>query len=155
MLSALQSICQPGMRLIKHFRHGVVLVSMMFVPTAFGQSTLPAPPKIDANNEFRLRPASDLVRDFSKVRLIVTDEANGRKLLSNVAPLYRMDDLGKRVQVGTLPVGTEVKVERISSKLGRNYYGYFVDEQVGQQTVKSLRWVDGLFLKYEWIQGAQ
>ena len=114
------------------------------------QSTYPAPPKVDANNEYRLQPASDLVGDFSKVRLIVTDESMGRKIIKDKAPVYRIDEFGLRQQVDSVDVGSEVKVDRIASKLGRNYFGYFIDEKVGKETVKSLRWVDGMFLKYEW-----
>lgn len=149
MLQSSQSILAKMLLLAKVST--VIWMIFAFSPaSANAQSTYPAPPKVDPNNEYRLRPASDLVSDFNQVRLIVTDKSMGRKIIQDKAPVYRIDEFGLRQQVDSVGVGSEVKVDRIASKLGRNYFGYFVDEKVGKETVKSLRWVDGMFLKYEW-----
>ncbi len=124
--------------------------AVLLSPVAHSFSTHPAPPKIQPDHRQRLEPAADVPMDLQNAKVVVTDDFYGKKLIQGEVPVYRINHLLQRLQAGTIPVGTEIKVDRINQKNGRIFYGYFVDETVGGQTIQSLRWVDGLNLKFVW-----
>lgn len=86
---------------------------------------------------------SDIPRNWKNSTWVVIDTINGVKISTNGAPVVKFFQ-GEPVIVGSVPVGTQLQMDRVRSYGPHNYWPVVFQNQQGQE---EQGWISGLFVR--------
>lgn len=98
--------------------------------------TYPMPPKATPDDPLRITPATQVPEDPERIvwRLVAPKFSKGVKEV----PVFRFDERLKAIKVGSLPLGTSVKLEKFMAHGKTNFYA------IPWQNTTA--WINGVFV---------
>ncbi len=104
--------------------------------------------EMDESYNKRLNPGYEIPVDPDKSRWRVTGKIGDKVIYPTSVPLYSFDGEARGTRLTELPIGAQVKMEKVRAYKGRHYYGVETEQKLGNgQVVKKTLWVDGFQLE--------
>jgi len=152
------------------FKKVTFALIMLFYPNIIFSgdfSTYPNKPKVkEVPSQNEIRPERDIPVDFDKISWKITGTKDGITFAKDIAPIFSFNNDGLPITVGTIPIGSDVKIygfrvlsrkiyyaiqsegmESGSVKSGDATYKVSRSSVLASNEVNNVKWVAGIYLE--------